>query len=374
MVYSASALQAEKLDHASYYFLLKQALWAAIGLVALLAAMRIDYHYLRRPEIIWPLVAVVVVGLLAVFGFHSVKGANRWISLGPASVQPAELAKLVAIIFAAALLDRRMHRINDVAYSLAPIAVVTVGLGALIVAEPDFGTAMMMVATVVAIVFAAGLSYRFLVALFALLVPAAIGLIAFEPYRVQRFLIFLDPWKDPLKAGFQSIQALIAIGSGGPLGKGIMAGVQKLFYIPEPHTDFIYAVIGEELGLVGTTFVLVCFILIAWRGFRAAVLAPDRFGSLLALGLTTLITLQAFVNMSMVIGLLPTEGVPLPFVSNGGSSLVISLIGMGILLNISQHSSRVVAASDAVLGNGSMSGWVSGSVESMAGASERANA
>jgi cell division protein FtsW len=230
------------------------------------------------------------------------------------------------------------------------------------------------VATVVAIVFAAGLSYRFLVALFALLVPAAIGLIAFEPYRVQRFLIFLDPWKDPLKAGFQSIQALIAIGSGGPLGKGIMAGVQKLFYIPEPHTDFIYAVIGEELGLVGTTFVLVCFILIAWRGFRAAVLAPDRFGSLLALGLTTLITLQAFVNMSMVIGLLPTEGVPLPFVSNGGSSLVISLIGMGILLNISQHSSRVVAASDAVLGNGSMSGWVSGSVESMAGASERANA
>jgi cell division protein FtsW len=372
MVYSASAVQADK--HPSYYYLLKQGTWAAIGLVALLGIMRMDYHVLRRPEVIWPLVGLVVVGLVAVFAFRPVKGAHRWISLGQASLQPAELAKLAAVIFAAALLDRRMHRINDIAYALAPIAIVTMGFGGLIVLEPDFGTAMMMVATVVAIVFAAGLSYRYLLGLFAVLVPAAVGLIALEPYRVQRFFIFLDPWKDPLKAGFQSIQALIAIGSGGPLGKGIMAGVQKLFYIPEPHTDFIYAVIGEELGLVGTTIVLACFILIAWRGFRAAVLAPDRFGSLLALGLTTLITLQAFVNMSMVIGLLPTEGVPLPFVSNGGSSLVISLIGMGILLNISQQSSRVVAVGDAVLGNGSMSGWVDGSMESMAGASERANA
>jgi cell division protein FtsW len=372
MVYSASALQGGK--YPSYYFLMRQGTWAVIGLVAMLGATRIDYHVLRRPEVIWPLVGLVIVSLLAVFLFHPTKGAHRWISLSQASVQPAELAKIVAIIFTAALLERRMHRINDVAYALAPIAILTVGFGGLIVKEPDFGTAMMMVGTVVAMVFAAGLSYRYLMGLFALLVPAAVGLIALEPYRIERFEIFLDPWKDQLGKGFQAIQALIAVGSGGPLGKGIMAGVQKLFYIPEPHTDFIYAVIGEELGLVGTTCVLVCFILIAWRGFRAAVLAPDRFGSLLALGLTTLITLQAFVNMSMVIGLLPTEGVPLPFVSNGGSSLVISLIGMGILLNISQQSSRVVAAGDAVLGNGSMGGWAGGSVESMAGASERANA
>ena len=374
MVYSASALQAENSDHASYYYLAKQGVWAAMGLVALLAAMRIDYHYLRRPEIIWPLVGLVVVTLVAVFGFRSVKGAHRWIQLGSASVQPAELAKLVAIVFAAALLERRMHRINDVAYALAPIAVLTVGFAGLIVREPDFGTAMIMVASVVAMVFAAGLSYRYLVGLFGLLVPAMVGLIALEPYRVQRFFIFLDPWKDQLGKGFQSIQALIAVGSGGLLGKGIMAGVQKLFYIPEPHTDFIYAVIGEEVGLVGTTVILICFILIAWRGFRAAVLAPDRFGSLLALGLTTLITLQAFVNMSMVIGLLPIEGVPLPFVSNGGSSLVISLIGMGILLNISQQGSRVVAAGDAVLGNGSMGSWSAGSMEPLAGASEQAKA
>jgi len=374
MVYSASAVQQADLKHVSYYYLMRQLAWVVMGLAGLLCAMRIDYRVLRRPEVIWPLVGLVVVGLVAVFLFRPVKGAHRWVSLGSFSVQPAEFAKLVAIVFAAALLDRRMHRINDVAYALAPIAILTVGFGGLIVKEPDFGTAMMMVATVVAMVFAAGLSYKYLMGLFALLVPGAIGLIALEPYRVDRFLIFLDPWKDQLGKGFQSIQALIAVGSGGPLGKGIMAGVQKLFYIPEPHTDFIYAVIGEELGLVGTTFILVCFVLIAWRGFRTAVLAPDRFGSLLALGLTTLITLQAFVNMSMVIGLLPTEGVPLPFVSNGGSSLVISLIGMGILLNISQQSSRVVAPGDSVLGNGSMSGWVNGPMENLAGASERANA
>jgi cell division protein FtsW len=373
MVYSASAVQAEAKYSSAGYFLYKQLAWVALGVVAMLVVMRIDYRVLRRPEVIWPLVGVVVLGLLAVFAFKPVKGAQRWIPLSVAKLQPAELAKLVAIVFAAALLDRRMHRINDLAYALAPIAVVTIGFGGLIVLEPDFGTALMMVASVVAMVFAAGLSYRYLAGLFALLVPALIGLIALEPYRVTRFFIFLDPWKDPMDKGFQAIQALIAVGSGGVLGKGLMAGVQKIFYIPEPHTDFIYAVIGEEVGLVGTSFILICFILIAWRGFRAAVLAPDRFGSLLALGLTTLITLQALVNMSMVIGLLPTEGVPLPFVSNGGSSLAISLIGMGILLNISQQSSRVLAAGDAVLGNGSLGGWT-GSLEPLADAGEQAKA
>jgi cell division protein FtsW len=158
-----------------------------------------------------------------------------------------------------------------------------------------------------------------------------------EPYRQRRLTAFLDPWADPLGAGFQIIQARIAVGSGGLTGRGLMEGVQKLFYLPEPHTDFIYAVIGEELGLIGATVILICFCLIAWRGLRIAARAEDRFGSLLALGLTTMIAVQAYVNMSVVLGLLPTKGIPLPLVSNGGSSLLVSLLGMGMLLNVSQH-------------------------------------
>jgi cell division protein FtsW len=169
--------------------------------------------------------------------------------------------------------------------------------------------------------------------------------VIFKSYRLKRLLIFLDPWQDPLGDGFQPIQSLLAVGSGGTFGKGLMAGVQKLFYIPEPHTDYIYAVIGEELGLIGTTFVLACFAVIAWRGLRASLLAPDRFGALLALGLTMMVSLQALVNMSLVLGMLPPKGIPLPFVSNGGSSLLVSLVGMGVLLNISQQASPVAAKS-----------------------------
>jgi len=370
MVYSASAVQAE-LKHTSYYFLAKQLAWVVLGLAVLLVMMRIDYHVLRRPIIIWSLVGFVTLALMAVFAFPAVNHAHRWIFFAGGSVQPSEIAKVVAIVFGAALLERRMHRINDVAYALAPIAIVTMVLGGLVVLQRDFGTAGILVATIAAMVFAAGLNYRHLLGLLGILIPAGAALIVLSPNRLHRFMVFLDPRSDPMGFGFQPMQALIAVGSGGVLGKGIMAGVQKLFYIPEPHTDFIYAVIGEEVGLIGTTFVLACFLLIAWRGFRASVLAPDRFGSILALGLTTLITLQALVNMSMVIGLLPTEGVPLPFVSNGGSSLVINLIGMGILLNISQQSSRVPQA-DSPLAAIGIGDWSGGSMASAS--SERANA
>ena len=197
----------------------------------------------------------------------------------------------------------------------------------------------MLVFVVSVVVFAAGLSYRQMAIAAAILAPTAVGLIFAAGYRTTRLLAFFDPSSDQIGANFQRVQSLIAVGSGGTLGKGLMAGVQKVYYIPEPHTDFIYAVIGEELGLLGCSVVLLCFVVIAWRGFRASLLAPDRFGALLALGLTAMVALQALVNMSVILGMLPTKGIPLPFISAGGSSLIVSLAGMGVLLNISQRAS-----------------------------------
>jgi len=199
---------------------------------------------------------------------------------------------------------------------------------------------MTLLIIAVSMVFAAGLSYRYVVGAILCGLPALYFVLMSAAYRRRRLLAFWDPWSDPLGDGFQVIQSLIAVGSGGLIGRGFMAGVQKLFYLPEPHTDFIYAVIGEEFGLLGTTLVLACFMVIAWRGFKIAMQAPDRFGAFLAVGLTTMIAAQAFFNISVVLGLVPTKGIPLPLVSNGGSSLLISLLGMGILLNVSQHAAQ----------------------------------
>jgi cell division protein FtsW len=236
-----------------------------------------------------------------------------------------------------------MHRVNDPGYTLLPIGVVTLSLVSLILFQPDFGTAACIVGIVIAILFAAGLSYRYLFGAALLIAPAAVVLVATADYRYQRWVTYLDPWKDELGSGFQIIQSLYAIGSGGLFGKGLMDGVQKLYYIPEPHTDFIYAVIAEEFGLVGTTVILLCFALIIWRGLRTSLLAQDRFGALLALGLTMMIGMQALVNISVVTQLLPTKGLPLPLVSNGGSSLLINLVSIGMLLNISQQSSAMAS-------------------------------
>jgi cell division protein FtsW len=349
MVYSASAL-ATASSETSAATAIKQGVWAAIGLVLLFVLMRTDYHVLRRPAVISSLIAVSVVMLLAVFAFPERKGTHRWLSIGGLSMQPSEIAKLAAIIFTAALLDRRMHRINDVKYTLLPIVLVAGGLAGLILAEPDFGTSAVLALVVIAIVFAAGLSYRYLAGTAMLLAPVAAVVVATEAYRLRRVLAFLDPWADPQGAGYQIVQGLIAVGSGGLLGRGLMAGMQKLFYIPEPHNDYIFAVMGEELGLIGSTLALCCFAVLAWRGLRTSLLAPDRLGSLLALGLTMMIVLQAFVNISVVLSMLPPKGIPLPFVSNGGTSLVVNMVAIGILLNISQQASPTAAA--AIEGRG----------------------
>jgi cell division protein FtsW len=339
MVYSASAVVAMERTGRPFFFLTKQGLWAALGMAVLGVVTRIDYHTYREPTFIWAALGVVTFALLAVFFSAPVNGARRWFGIGSIGVQPSELAKLVVIFFAAALLERRMDRIDDVRYAVLPIAIVVLGLVALILAEPDFGTSMSLLLVVVVMVFAAGLNARYLIGVGLAALPLLYIVVMGSEYRRRRTLAFLNPWDDPLGGGFQIIQSLIAVGTGGVWGKGVMNGVQKLFFLPEPHTDFIYSVVAEELGLVGATAVVMCFCVIAWRGMRVAMRAPDKFGAFLALGLTTMVVIQAFVNISVVLGLMPTKGIPLPLVSAGGSSLLINLLGMGILLNVSQHAS-----------------------------------
>jgi len=309
--------------------------------------MRVDYRTYRQPAFIWLALGLVGLGLVAVLFSTPINGTRRWFGYGGIGVQPSELAKLAVIVFTAALLERRMHRINDIRYSLLPIGVVTMGVVLLILLEPDFGTAACILAVVGLMVFAAGLDWRYLAFTAAAAVPLTWFVLMSADYRRRRLLAFLNPWEDPLGDGFQIIQSMIAVGTGGLFGRGLMEGVQKLFYLPEPHTDFIYAVIGEEFGLVGTTLVLAAFVVIAWRGLRIASRAPDSFGSFLAIGVTAMVAVQAFINMSVVLGLMPTKGIPLPFVSAGGSSLVINLIGVGILLNLSQHASTAHQVDEA---------------------------
>jgi cell division protein FtsW len=340
MVYSASNLQEAGESVPSYAYLVKQAAFAAIGLVAMFIGMRIDYERYRDPRVILPLVGVTLLALVAVLIVGpEINGTHRWFAVAGVGIQPSELAKFAIILFTAAVLERRMERIAEPKYALGPIAVVLVPMLALIYRQPDFGSCVVLLAIVGMMVFAAGLPWRYLACagLGILPVVAAVALIA--DYRVRRLTAFLDPWADREGDGYQLVQSLIAVGSGGLAGNGLGYSVQKLGYLPYPHTDFIYAVVGEELGLVGTTVLLACFCLIAWRGLKTASRAPDAFGSLLALGLTAMIAVQGFVNMSVVLGLLPTKGLTLPFVSAGGSSLIMSLAGMGVLLNISQRAS-----------------------------------
>lgn len=339
MVYSASAVLAMDQFDQPYFFLFRQAVWIVVGMGLLLVASQVDYRRLRLSAVTWTVLAVTVAALVAVLFSQPINGTRRWLGIAGLGVQPSEFAKLAAILFAAAILERRMHRINDIGFSLPPIAVMTGVFSVLILLEPDFGTALVLMLIVGAMVFAAGLSYQYLFGVAVALLPLLYVVLTSAEYRRRRMLAFLNPWDDPLGDGFQLIQAQIAVGTGGVFGQGLMAGVQKLFYLPYPHTDFIYAVIAEETGLIGASIILLCFCVIAWRGFRVAALAPDRFGALLAVGLTTMVALQAFVNISVVLGLVPTKGIPLPLVSAGGSSLLVSLAGMGILLNISQHAS-----------------------------------
>lgn len=339
MVYSASAVVAkERLGNPSHYAA-KQVVFILLGAVAMVVAMRVDYSYYRHWRVVTTILGLTIAALvLVLFVGPTIKGARRWFSVLGLGIQPSELAKIAMILFTAHILERRMDRIDDGRYALLPIGAALAVVVGLVILEPDLGTSLAIAGAVVVMVFAAGLPYRYLAWMGVAAVPVLAYLLTAE-YRWRRILAFLDPEKDPLGKGFQVIQSRIAVGTGGLTGLGIGAGVQKRFYLPEPHNDFIYAVISEEAGLIGATVILFCFAVIVWRGLRASLRAPDRFASLTALGLTMIVGAQGFVNMSIVLGLLPPKGIPLPLVSYGGSSTMIGLLAMGMLLNISQHAS-----------------------------------
>jgi len=338
MVYSASAVLAVSEHHGSFYYVIKQAIWTGIGLTAMLVAMQFDYNRLRDPRIVYGLLLLTGLMLLAVFAFSPVNGARRWIKFSAFSIQPSEISKLALAIFLAFFLERHAGDERDFWRTFIPCGAVTAVLAGLIVIEPDFGTSMMLAVTFVVVIYTAGARVLHLAMAAAPALVLAAGLLIFVPWRMARLVTFLDPWADPQKSGFQVVQSLIAVGSGGSNGLGFAQGKQKMLFLPFAHSDFIFAVIGEELGLLGTMAVLLIFALFLWRGIRTSLLAPDRFGKLLSLGIVTAIVAQALFNMSVVLSLVPTKGIPLPFISYGGSSLVPTLAAVGVLLNISQHA------------------------------------
>ena len=338
MVYSASAVLAQSENHGSFYYVIKQAIWTSIGLVAMLIAMQVDYHRLRDRRVVYGLLTLTVFLLLAVFAFPAINGARRWIKFQGFSVQPSEISKLALAIFLAYFLEKRLGEEREFWRTFIPCGVVTAVLAGLIVVEPDFGTSMMLTVTFVIVIYTAGARLSHLAMAAAPAFVIAAGLLIFVPWRMARLVSFWDPWADPQKSGFQVVQSLIAVGSGGTNGLGFAQGKQKMMFLPFAHSDFIFAVIGEELGLLGTLTVLSAFALFLWRGIRISFMAPDRFGRLLAIGIVTGIVAQALFNMSVVLSMVPTKGIPLPFISYGGSSLVPTLAAVGILLNISQHA------------------------------------
>lgn len=342
MVYSASAVMALRDNGSQFHYVIKQAIWTGIGFIAMLAAMQFDYNRLRDRRIVYGLLALTVLLLIAVFAFSPINGARRWIKLQGFRIQPSELSKLALAIFLAYFLERRAGEERSFWGTFVPAAGVTGLLAILIVAEPDLGTALMLLVVFAVVIYTAGAR---LLHLGMMATPALLGLIAlliFVPFRMRRMVMFLDPWADPQGSGFQVVQSLIAIGSGGPNGLGFAQGKQKMLFLPFAHSDFIFAVVGEELGLLGTMTILLVFGLFLWRGLRASLLAPDRFARLLSLGIVTGIVVQALFNISVVLSLVPTKGIPLPFISYGGSSLVPTLAAVGIVLNISQHATGSV--------------------------------
>ena len=340
MVYSASAMFAlkETESGSQYTYFYKQIAFTLGGLAAMFVVSKVDYHILQKPWVVYSVCGVTVVLLLTVFGFPATNGAQRWIRFSGFSFQPSELAKLALPIFLAYYLTQKEEVVGDLKETVLPCLAGVGILGGLVFLEKDLGTTIVLCAIFSAVYFAAGARLVHIATVAAGMVLIGAGAIFFAPWRVARLMAFMDPYKYAADEGYQVVQSLYAIGSGGVFGEGFAKGHQKLFYLPYPYSDFIFSVVGEELGLVGTLAVVVAFGLLLWRGARAAVLAPDRFGNLLAIGIITGIIVQALFNISVVTSILPAKGIPLPFISYGGSSVVVALIGVGILLNISKFA------------------------------------
>jgi cell division protein FtsW len=340
MVYSASADISFQQFGSQYYYVKRQAIWTIAGLAAMLVASQVDYRILSRRYVVVGLLAATVVLLCSVFAFSPTNGARRWIKLGGASFQPSEFSKIVLAIFLARLLERRAGDEGSFVRTFVPCLAVTGVLAILVAKEPDLGTAMMLGVVCLVMLYTAGARLLHLGYLGGLGLAGVLVMLITSPWRMGRIWAYLHPWDDAQGKGFQVVQSLIAVGSGGAHGLGFAEGRQKMFFLPFAHSDYIFAVVGEELGLVGGLTVLLIFGLFLWRGMRAARRAPDRFGMLLGLGIVTGIVAQALFNMSVVLSLVPSKGIPLPFISYGGSSMLLTLGAVGVLLNISQQGTE----------------------------------
>ena len=338
MVFSASAVMAKDRFGSPYTFVLRQIGWACAGVLAMVTLQRVDYRRYKHPAVVFTLLGVTMVLLVAVLFLDRSHNTHRWIRFGPLSFQPSELAKPALIFFLAYFLETRTKTIDDWKQTLLPAFLPSLIFSLLIVKQPDLGTAMVCMAMTASMLFVAGMELKYLGYGVLASLPFLYYLLFHVGFRRQRMMAFVNPWTDPQGAGFHMIQSLIAVGTGGITGLGLMEGKQKLFYLPEPHTDFIFAVIAEELGLLGTLAVVTLFAVFCYRGMRAAVKTSDVYSRFLAVGITCMVIIQAFFNISVVLGLLPTKGIPLPFISYGGSSLFITLACVGVLLNISQQT------------------------------------
>jgi cell division protein FtsW len=343
MVYSASAMialrETEGASQFTYFY--KQLGFTLAGLSVMYLTSRIDYHLYQNHLIVYGFLALTILLLLSVFGFPPTNGARRWIRFSGFSFQPSEIAKIALPVFLAYFLTKNEESIGDLKETVLPCAAVFAFLAALVLVEPDLGTTIVLSVIFVVVYFAAGAKILHLGVVGFGLFLIGVGALVFAPWRMERLMAFVDPFKYADDAGYQVVQGLYAIGSGGILGEGFAKGQQKLFYLPYPYSDFIFAVVGEELGLVGTLAIVIAFSLLLWRGARAATGAPDRFGQLLGMGIITGIVVQALFNISVVISILPAKGIPLPFISYGGTSIIVTLFAIGILLNISQYAGSV---------------------------------
>ena len=344
MVYSASAIIAADRFGDPFFFLKKQLFWAFLGGGLLWAALRLDYRRLER--LVVPLlvvsIALLVLVLLPPFG-QAINGTRRWFRIGPLSFQPVELAKFALVLYLASFLTRRAAALRSFWQGLFPILLVAGTMALLTFVQPDLGNSLALVVLTLVLAYLAGAPVKHMAWVAAAALPLVTLAVALKPYRWRRMLAFVNPWDDPQGSGFQIIQSFLALGSGGLTGRGLGGSKQKLFYLPEPYTDFIFAIVGEELGFLGALGVIACFTVVGWRGLRAARRAPDPFGSYLALGLTVMLATQTLVNLGVVMGALPTKGLPLPFVSFGGSALLMTMFSAGVLLNISQHATGAAA-------------------------------
>jgi cell division protein FtsW len=339
MLYSSSSIMAQERFGDSMYFVKRQIVFALVGLAVLIVSKNLPYVLYRR--LVYVILGVTLLGLIIVLlpqVGHRVGGARRWLRFGPISIQPAEFAKLALIIYISYSAAKKKERLRELSVGYAPHLLVSAVFIGLVVMQPDLGTAITFAVLTFLLLFVAGVRLRYLLATGLAVTPLLALAIAQKGYRWERLLAFLNPWRDPSDTSFQLLHSLLALGSGGPLGVGLGSGQQKLFYLPEPHTDFILAVIGEETGILGVSIVLLLYALLIYQGVKIALRAPDRFGTYLASGLTLAVGLQAFINCAVVMGLLPTKGLPLPFISYGGSSLLTNLLAMGILMNISSYA------------------------------------